>query len=259
MEQSNMILSQEGGLAYLTINRESVRNALDQPTLEEMVEKLEGIKKNDAVKCVIFTGAGEKSFAAGADIGKLAEKNALDALNPENMQKVYDYIEAFPKPTIAMINGYALGGGCELAMSCDIRIASEHAKLGLPELNLSIIPGAGGTQRLSRLVGKGKAMEWIMTGKMIKAEEAERFGLVSEVVPAQELKQTVEALAETILSKGPLALKMAKLSIHAGYETDQKTGLLIEQLAQAVLFGSEDKKEGTNAFLEKRKPEFAGK
>lgn len=259
MEQSNMILSQEGGLAYLTINRESVRNALDQPTLEEMVEKLEEIKKNDAVKCVIFTGAGEKSFAAGADIGKLAEKNALDALNPENMQKVYDYIEAFPKPTIAMINGYALGGGCELAMSCDIRIAAEHAKLGLPELNLSIIPGAGGTQRLSRLVGKGKAMEWIMTGKMIKAEEAERFGLVSEVVPAEKLKKTVEALAETILSKGPLALKMAKLSIHAGYETDQKTGLLIEQLAQAVLFGSEDKKEGTNAFLEKRKPEFAGK
>ncbi len=194
-----------------------------------------------------------------ADIGKLAEKNALDALNPENMQKVYDYIEAFPKPTIAMINGYALGGGCELAMSCDIRIAAEHAKLGLPELNLSIIPGAGGTQRLSRLVGKGKAMEWIMTGKMIKAEEAERFGLVSEVVPAEKLKKTVEALAETILSKGPLALKMAKLSIHAGYETDQKTGLLIEQLAQAVLFGSEDKKEGTNAFLEKRKPEFAGK
>lgn len=259
MEQSNMILSQEGGLAYLTINRESVRNALDQPTLEEMVEKLEEIKKNDAVKCVIFTGAGEKSFAAGADIGKLAEKNALDALNPENMQKVYDYIEAFPKPTIAMINGYALGGGCELAMSCDIRIAAEHAKLGLPELNLSIIPGAGGTQRLSRLVGKGKAMEWIMTGKMIKAEEAERFGLVSEVVPAEKLKKTIEALAETILSKGPLALKMAKLSIHAGYETDQKTGLLIEQLAQAVLFGSEDKKEGTNAFLEKRKPEFAGK
>lgn len=259
MEQSNMILSQEGGLVYLTINRESVRNALDQPTLEEMVEKLEEIKKNDAVKCVIFTGAGKKSFAAGADIGKLAEKNALDALQPESMQKVYDYIEGFPKPTIAMINGYALGGGCELAMSCDIRIAAEHAKLGLPELNLSIIPGAGGTQRLSRLVGKGKAMEWIMTGKMIKAEEAERFGLVSEVVPAEELKQTVEALAETILSKGPLALKMAKLSIHAGYETDQKTGLLIEQLAQAVLFGSEDKKEGTNAFLEKRKPEFAGK
>ncbi|WP_252314991.1 enoyl-CoA hydratase/isomerase family protein [Sinobaca sp. H24] len=259
MEHSNMILSQEGQLAYLTINRESVRNALDQPTLEEMVEKLEDIKKNDSVKCVIFTGAGEKSFAAGADIGKLAEKNALDALNPENMQKVYDYIEAFPKPTIAMINGYALGGGCELAMSCDIRIAAEHAKLGLPELNLSIIPGAGGTQRLSRLVGKGKAMEWIMTGKMIKAEEAERFGLVSQVVPAEVLKQTVEELAETILSKGPLALKMAKLSIHAGYETDQKTGLLIEQLAQAVLFGSEDKNEGTNAFLEKRKPDFAGK
>ncbi|WP_408010391.1 enoyl-CoA hydratase/isomerase family protein [Pseudalkalibacillus sp. A8] len=175
------------------------------------------------------------------------------------MQQVYDFIEAYKKPTIAMINGFALGGGCELAMACDIRVASTKAKLGLPELNLSIIPGAGGTQRLTRLVGKGKALELILTGKIIPGEEAKNIGLVSEVVEPERLKQKTVEIAEQIIAKGPLAVMLAKLSVNVGAETDMKTALIIEKLSQAILFSSEDKQEGTRAFLEKRKPAFQGK
>src|SRR5699024_5925225 len=182
-----------------------------------------------------------------------------EALKSNGMQQVYDMIENYEKPTIAMINGYALGGGCELAMACDIRIASTNAKMGLPELNLSIIPSAGGTQRLARLVGKGKALEMILTGKMINAEEALQCGLVSEAVEPEELNSKAKAYALQILEKGTLAVKFSKLSIHTGTETDIKTGLLIEKLSQAILFNSNDKNEGTQAFLEKRKPEFQGK
>jgi enoyl-CoA hydratase/carnithine racemase len=174
------------------------------------------------------------------------------------MQTVYDEIEAYEKSTIAAVNGLALGGGCELAMACDIRIASESARFGQPEVNLSIIPGAGGTQRLARLVGKGKATEMILTGEVIDAEEAYRFGLVTQVVPQDELAEAVRRAAGAIMSKGPLAVRLAKLAIQTGFETDQKTGLIVERLAQAVLFMSEDKREGTSAFLEKREPDFKG-
>ena len=182
----------------------------------------------------------------------------LDALSSV-MQAVYDEVEAFEKPTVAAVIGYALGGGCELAMACDIRIASENARFGQPEVALAILPGAGGTQRLARLIGKGRALEMIMTGRLMEAQEALSAGLVSKVVPQEDLMEAVGETVEQLLAKGPLAVRLAKLAVQAGYETDQRTGLLIERLAQAVLFTSEDKREGTSAFLEKREPEFGGR
>jgi enoyl-CoA hydratase len=255
----NIEIRKSNGLAYLVINRPELRNALNKETLNEMMEALEILSSDDETGCVVFTGSGERSFAAGADIGQLKSRTALDVFNRGGMQQVYDYIEAYDKPTIAMVNGYALGGGCELAMACDIRIASENAKFGLPELNLSIIPSAGGTQRLARLVGKGTAMDMILRGKIIDAKEAYRIGLVSEIASIEELQEKTEQAAGQILSKGPLAVKLAKLAVHAGFDADQKTGLVIEKLAQAVLFSTEDKNEGTSAFLEKRKPQFTAK
>lgn len=258
MGYENILVKTDEKLGIITINRAEVRNAINKETLDEIVKALKELKNNDDIGCIIFTGQGEKSFAAGADISQLHKKSAIDALENNIMQQVYDFIEGYEKPTIAMVNGYALGGGCELAMACDIRVASENAKFGLPELNLSIIPGAGGTQRLSRLVGKGKAMEWILTGKIISSEEAYQFGLISEVVPPDELFERTKDVADQILSKGPLAVKLAKLAVTQGYETDAKTGQIIEKLSQAILFNSQDKLEGTNAFLEKRKPDFKG-
>ena len=253
----NILLEQSGQIATITINRPEVYNALNAETLGEMANVLERLEKDDNTGCVLFTGQGEKSFASGADIRQLKEKTGLDVFSGPGMQQIYDYIENYSKPTIAMINGYALGGGLELAMACDIRIASVHAKLGLPELNLSIIPGAGGTQRLARLVGKGKALEMILTGKIIDAEEALNFGLVSEVT--EQLKETAFRYAENILSKGPLAVKFAKIAVNYGTEVDMRSGQLIERLVQAILMNTEDKLEGTAAFLEKRKPNFQGK
>ena len=255
----NLLVEKKENLAYVTINRPEVRNALNADTLNEIVKAVTELENEDDVKVIVFTGAGEKSFAAGADINQLKEKTMLDALQSGSMSQVYDMIEACKKPTIAMINGFALGGGCELAMACDIRVASTNAKLGLPELNLAIIPAAGGTQRLARLVGKGKALEMILTGKIIEADEAQAIGLVSEVVSPDELVAKTEEMAEKIISKGPLAVMLAKLSVHHGTETDLKTGLIIGKLSQAILFESEDKLEGTSAFLEKRKADFKGR
>lgn len=259
MSFENIEITKNGRLAYIVINRPELRNALNTETLQEIVAALNFLERDASVGCVVFTGKGEKSFAAGADISQLKEKNALDVFNPNGMSEVYDKIEMFDKPTIAMVNGFALGGGCELALACDIRIASTKAKFGLPELNLSIIPGAGGTQRLARVVGKGIALDMILTGRFLDGEEAQRIGLVSEVVPPEVLEEKTVEVAERILAKGPLAVKLAKLAVHAGFETDQKTALIIEKLAQAVLFSTEDKNEGTAAFLEKRKAEFAAK
>lgn len=259
MEYENIVYVKEGRLAYIVINRPEVRNALNQAVLDEIEDALDRAERDDEAGVVVFTGQGEKAFAAGADIQQLTEAEALDALKNGDMQQLYDKVEAFQKPTIAMINGFALGGGCELAMSCDIRIASIHASFGLPELALSIIPGAGGTQRLTRLVGKGKALEMILTGKMISAEEALAVGLVTKVVTPERLRAEVEETSAGILSKGPLAVQLAKLSVHMGAETDMKTALMLERLSQAVLFNSEDKNEGARAFLEKRKPSFEGR
>jgi enoyl-CoA hydratase len=258
-EYETILTEVEEGIGRITINRPDVRNALNTQVLGDLRQALAEFRHDREVGVVVFTGAGEKSFAAGADIGELREKTALDALTSV-MQGVYDEIEAFEKPTIAAVNGFALGGGCELAMACDIRLASQNAQFGLPEVTLSIIPGAGGTQRLSRLVGKGKATEMILTGTIIDAEEAYRIGLVTQIADENEtLTDKVRATAATILARGPLAVRLAKLAIQTGFETDQKTGLVIERLAQAVLFNTEDKREGTSAFLEKREPRFEGR
>ncbi|MEW9502060.1 enoyl-CoA hydratase/isomerase family protein [Jeotgalibacillus marinus] len=255
----NILVEKSNQLAYIIINLPEQRNPLSKETLGEMKDALDNLKNDTETNCIIFTGQGDKSFAAGADINQLKKRGPLDVFTAGGMQEIYDYIEAYDKPTIAMINGFALGGGCELAMACDIRIASTNAKFGLPELNLGIIPSAGGTQRMARLIGKGKAMDLILTGKIITAEEAEKIGLVSEYVPQDQLKEVVEKTAAQILSKGPLAIKLAKMSIHAGFDTDMKAGQMIEKLAQAVLFSTKDKNEGTSAFLEKRSPEFMSK
>ena len=249
----------KNGVGEITINRPEARNALNTQILGDIRQALAEFRYDREVGVVVFTGAGDRAFAAGADIGELRERTALDALAAV-MQGVYDEIEAYEKPTIAAVNGLALGGGCELAMACDIRIASKNARFGLPEVKLAIIPGAGGTQRLSRLVGKGKAMEMILTGEIIDAEEAYRIGLVTQVADENEgLMDKVRATATNILGRGPLAVRLAKLAVQTGFETDQKTGLVIERLAQAVLFDTEDKREGTSAFLEKREPRFEGK
>lgn len=259
MEFKYIDIEKKDGFAYLIIDKEEVRNALDQETINEMQQFMLGAKNDEEIGAIIITGRGEKSFAAGANIAELKERQTLEILNTGGMKEFYNFIESYEKPTIAMINGFALGGGCELALACDIRIASDNAKLGLPELNLAIIPGAGGTQRVARLIGKAKAVELILTGKILNAKEAANIGLVTEVVAKDELRESTETIVKTILSKGPLALRLAKLSIQYGTETDLNTGLLIEKLSQAILFGTEDKNEGTGAFLEKRKPNFSGK
>lgn len=253
-----ILTSVEGGVGQITLNRSDARNALNSQVLEDLRAALAEFRGDEGVGVVVFTGAGEKAFAAGADIGELRERDFLDALSSK-MQGLYDEIETFEKPTIAAVNGYALGGGCELAMACDIRIASENARFGLPETTLGILPGAGGTQRLARLIGKGRAVEMIMTGRFMPAGEALNAGLVSQVVPQGELMDAARETAEQVMARGPLAVRLAKLAVQAGFETDQRTGLLIERLAQAVLFTSDDKLEGTNAFVEKRKPEFKGR
>ena len=257
MDYQNVLVEFEDRIGIIKLNRPEVRNALDAKTLAEMSHALEALENDESIGVIVITGAGEKSFAAGADIGQLREKQPKDALVP-GMSGLYQKIENCQKATIAAINGYALGGGCELAMACDIRIAAEHSKFGLPELNLSIIPGAGGTQRLARIIGKGRALDMILTGEMLTAKKAEEVGLVSKAVPMEELWQTVREKAEKILTKGPLAVRLAKVVINRGFNSDMETALMIEKLAQAVLFGSDDKNEGTQAFLEKRQAVFTG-
>ena len=256
-EYETILTAVEEGIGRITINRPDARNALNTQVLGDVRQALAEFRHDREVGVVVFTGAGERAFAAGADIGELRERTALDAL-ASVMQGVYDEIEAYEKPTIAAVNGLALGGGCELAMACDVRVASGDARFGLPEVTLAIIPGAGGTQRLSRLVGKGRAIEMILTGQIIDAEEAHRIGLVTQVAGDEGLMDKVRTTSATILSRGPLAVRLAKLAVQTGFETDQKTGLVIERLAQAVLFDTEDKREGTTAFLEKREPRFRG-
>lgn len=252
-----IIVAAADGIGTITINRPEKRNALSKTVLEEVRQVLDQWEGAAEVQAVIFTGTGEKAFVAGADISQLEHYDLHYGL-AAHMQKLYDRIEDYPKPTIAAVNGVALGGGLELAMSCDIRILSENAKVGLPEATLGVLPGAGGTQRLSRLVGKGRAVEMILTSRVLSAEQALTYGLTTEVCPPGSLMDTARATAGTILSKGPLAVQLAKLVIANGAETDQRTGLLLERLAQTLLYTTEDKAEGASAFLNKRTPEFKG-
>ncbi len=251
----------EKGIAKLTINRPEVRNALNAATRQEIRNAIGEIEKDGDVRVVIITGAGEKAFISGADI--TAFKDATPIIMEESAstlgQQLFSNIENLNVPVIAMINGFCLGGGLELAMCCDIRIASDNAKFGQPEINIGLFPGAGGTQRLPRLIGWGKAKELIYTGKIIDAAEAERISLVDRVVPPEKLGEEVNQLAETIASKSPLIIKLAKKAINRGMYTDLAAGLAYEKANFALCFATEDRTEGVTAFLEKRKPQFKGK
>jgi enoyl-CoA hydratase len=258
MEYKHLILEKEDELAIVKINRPPV-NALNSEVVTEIHQMIDELEKDEQVKVIILTGEG-KAFVAGADISEMVDfDNAGGAEFSKKGQAAFDKIENTPKPVIAAINGFALGGGCEIAMACDIRIAVEGAKLGQPEVNLGVIPGFAGTQRLPRLVGKGKAKELIFTGNMISAEEAEQIGLVNQVLTADELMNTAKEMAKTIASKGPAAVRAAKLAINEGVNYELSKGLEIENQAFAKLFETEDQKEGMKAFLEKRKPEWKDK
>lgn len=246
----------KGNLGYLTINRPKALNALNTEVLSELADALKEIEADDAVKAVIVTGEG-KAFVAGADIAQMSKLNAVEGrAMMQAGHKVMNTIDQMPKPFIAAVNGFALGGGCELAMACDIRIASSKAKFGQPEVGLGIIPGFCGTQRLSRLVGKGMAKYLIYSAEMINAEEAFRIGLVEKVVEPDALMETAEKLANTIASKAPIAIAQAKIAINNGFDMDLKSASQLEVEATTVCFGSEDQKEGMAAFLEKRAPEW---
>ena len=251
-------VSRSNGVAVVTVNRPEVRNALNRQVLSDLGAVLADLRNDDAVGAVVFTGAGEKAFVAGADINQVRGYTMATGLAGA-MERAFDEVEAFEKPTIAAVNGFALGGGCELAMACDIRIASSSARFALPETNLSVLPGAGGTQRLARLVGVGRAIEMILTGRLVSALEAERYGLVTSVVEPLELLDQARATAASILAKGPVAVRLAKLVIRAGMDTDLRTGQVIERLAQTILYSTDDKVEGTLAFLEKRTAQFRGR
>jgi enoyl-CoA hydratase len=247
-----------GRTAVLTVNRPDKRNALNAATRTALIAQLEVLRGEEAVRVVVITGAGDKAFIAGADIAEFEGRTPLDQYRVMKGSSVFEAIEAFPKPVIAMINGFALGGGCELAMACDIRIAADTARLGQPEVNLGIIPGGGGTQRLPRLVGSGAARKLLFTGELIDAAEALRIGLVDEVVPADRLRERVMALAATIGDKSPVALQLIKEAVRASLRTSLEDGLRLETTLFGVAFSSGDKQEGVQAFLEKRKPEFRG-
>jgi enoyl-CoA hydratase len=244
-------------IATLTIDRPAVKNALNLETVHECHGALRDLAADADVGVLIITGAGESSFVSGADINDIRARGLQDGLAAIN-SSLFAEIERFPRPTIAAINGYALGGGCELALACDIRVASDTAKFGQPELGLGIIPGAGATQRLPRIVGMGWAKHLVLTGDIIDAKQALEIGLVTAVMPASQLQVRARELAKKILRQGPLAARLAKIALNASSRVDLDSGLLIETLAQAICYGSDDKQEGTVAFLEKRKPKFTG-
>jgi enoyl-CoA hydratase len=241
------------------VNRVEKLNALNAATRNDIVAALEALRGDEGVRVVVITGAGEKAFIAGADISEFAGRTAHQQRLVMQSMRVFSVMEEFPKPVIAAINGFCLGGGCELALSCDIRVASERAKFGQPEINLGIIPGGGGTQRLTRLVGEGKAMELILTGKMISAEEAKALGLVNEVYAAEELMPKALELAGQIAEKSPIALQAAKEAVKTAARANLREGLDREIDLFALCFASEDKEEGVRAFLEKRKADFKGR
>lgn len=252
-------LKKEEGLAVLTINRPQALNALNSEVLSELATILDDVEKEDEIKVLIITGGGSKSFVAGADIGEMQSKNSAEGyVFAGKGQSIFDRIETLRIPVIAAVNGLALGGGCELAMACDIRIASPNAKFAQPEVGLGIIPGFGGTQRLPRLVGKGKALELILTGNIVTAGEALNIGLVNQVVEGDILAAAKE-MAQMMLTKSSLAINYAKKAVHYGLQSDIKTGMAIELSFEGMCFGSEDQKEGMAAFAERRKANFTGR
>ena len=256
----NVLYDKRDGIAYVTVNRPKVLNSLNAKTIAELTIVFEEIGKDSSILGVILTGSGSKAFIAGADISELARLSAVEAEQfSRSAQEAFDLIENLGKPVIAAVNGFALGGGCEAAMACTIRLAAEGAKIGQPEVKLGIIPCFGGTQRLPRLVGKGLALQLILSGGMISAQEAYRIGLVNEVVPAEQLIPRAEAILKQIIGNAPLSIKFAIEAVNKGLETSQADGLVIERSLVAICAATEDKKEGTSAFLEKRAPKFQGR
>ncbi len=260
MKLENVLYEKKGAIAYVTLNRPKVLNALNTPTWADLATAFHEARDDNEVRGVILTGAGDKAFIAGADIGELAHLGAFEAQESSRFgQGVLDLIENLGKPVVAAVNGFALGGGCETALACTLRIASETAKFGQPEVKLGLLPGGGGTQRLPRLVGKGRALQLILSGETIGAEEAHRIGLVNEIVPAANLIARAEAILAQIAANAPIAVKLALEAVNQGLEAGQGEGCALEAAYFGVCAASEDKKEGTTAFLEKRAPQFHGR
>ena len=260
MKFENILYEVKDGILYLTLNRPEVRNALSPEMWRDISEAVRCARADDSVKVVIVTSAGDKALASGADIQELHDRYHMVQMVGTATTALKD-LEDLDKPVICAINGFALGGGCELAMACDIRVATKRSKFGQPEVNLGLIPGAGGTQRLVRLVGLGKAKELIFTGAILTAEQAMAIGLVNRVTEdtREALMAEAEAIAKQIMTKGPVAVSMAKICINMGSNTDMATGLMLERMAQTIALSTEDRKEGTAAFLEKRPAQFKGR
>ena len=260
MTFENILLEKKSSVAYVTVNRPKVLNALNMATMEELRSAFHDIKSDAGVRVAILTGAGEKAFIAGADISELAKQDAIAGKEYTHRgQSVLNLIENLGKPVVACINGFALGGGCEIALACTMRLASENAKLGQPEVKLGIIPGYGGSQRLPRLVGKGLAAQLLLTGEMINAQEALRIGLVNEVTTPADLIPRAEAIAQKIIANAPVAVQYTLEAVNKGMEMNLKEGLYLEATLFGLACATEDKKEGTAAFLEKRAAQFKGK
>jgi enoyl-CoA hydratase len=254
----SLLLEITNQVAVITINRPEKRNTLNATVRRELLQALDQLRADDDARVVIITGAGDKAFIAGADIGEFAERTPVEQRAVMAQRPVFDEVAAFPKPVIAMINGFALGGGCELALACDLRIAARSAKFGQPEIKLGIIPGGGGTQRLPRLVGVGNAMRLILTGELINAEEAARIGLVDLVTDDTDLAERTLEVARAMAAHSSLALRLAKTAVRAAEEMPLAAGLAYERELFVTAFGSQDKREGVAAFLEKRAPRFTG-
>lgn len=259
MSDSVILREDEGRVAILTINRPDKLNALNQQVRDEMLDHLNAIEADDGIGVVVITGAGEKSFVAGADISEFEGRSPFDQREAMRFPRIFDVMAAYPKPVIAMINGFCLGGGCEMSMSCDMRIASDRARFGQPEIKLGLIPGGGGTQRLPRLVGMGHAMRLTLTGDMIGAEEAASIGLVDQVVPHEELRAKTLELASKIASMSPLTVRVGKEALRASERMAIEEGILYERDLFCLCFSTEDKVEGVDAFLNKRKAEWKGR
>ena len=259
MEYENILLNVEDGIATITFNRPKALNALNAPLVKDLRDAVEKVSCDESIRCLILTGSGDKAFVAGADISELTKFNSLQAKNHiEFVQSTFDYLQKLSIPVIAAVNGFALGGGLEVAMACDFIYASDNAKFGLPEINLGLLPGFGGTQRLPRMIGANLAKEMLFTGKMIDADEAKSIGLVNKVIPQDELLEAVLKTAKTIASKGKVSLRAAKHTVNSGLNVDLETGCKMEADIFSICISSEDAKEGTTAFLEKRKADFKG-
>ncbi|MEM7483080.1 MAG: enoyl-CoA hydratase-related protein [Acidobacteriota bacterium] len=257
--EKTLLEEQHGRVMVLTINRPDKLNALNQQVRDEMMEAVERLEADDSVGVVVITGAGEKSFVAGADIGEFEGRSPFDQRHAMRSPRIFDVMQSFSKPVIAMVNGFCLGGGCELAMSCDLRVASDKARFGQPEINLGLIPGGGGTQRMPRLVGLGQTMRMMLTGDMIPAAEAHSIGLVEMVFPADELREKTLELAAKIASKSPLTLRIAKEAVHAAAQFPLNDGIRYERDLFCLAFSTEDKAEGVDAFLNKRPAAWQGR